>query len=54
MVQAIIITLIYLLAIFIVQNFKKKFLQQIQSYADASFLGPKLFICLKQHLKKNY
>ena len=54
MVQAIIITLIYLLAIFIVQNLKKKFLQQIQSYVDASFLGPKLFICLKQNFKKNY
>ena len=34
------ITLIYLLAPFIVQNLKKLF-QQIQSYEDAQFLGPK-------------
>ena len=40
LVQTIIITFIYLLALFIVQNFKK-FLQQIQSYEDAQFLGPK-------------
>ena len=40
LVQTIIITLIYLLALFIVQNLKK-FLQQIQSYEDAPFLGPK-------------
>ena len=33
--------LIYLLARFIVQNFKKKSFQQIQSYEDAEFLGPK-------------
>ena len=33
------ITLIYLLAPFIVQNFKKFFLR-IQSYEDAQFLGP--------------
>ena len=32
--------LIYLLALLIVQNFKK-LLQQIQSYKDAQFLGPK-------------
>ena len=32
--------LIYLLAPFIVQNFKK-FLQQIQSYEDVQLLGPK-------------
>ena len=43
LVQSIIITLIYLLALFSVQNFKKKFLQQIQSYADVPFLGPKCF-----------
>ena len=35
--QTIIITFIYLLALFIVQNLKK-FLQQIQSYEDAPFL----------------
>ena len=34
------IILIYLLAPFIVQNFKK-FFQQIQSYEDAQILGPK-------------
>ena len=40
LVQTIIITFIYLLALFTVQNLKK-FLQQIQSYEDAPFLGPK-------------
>ena len=40
LVQAIVITFIYLLALFIVQNLKK-FLQRIQSYEDAQFLGPK-------------
>ena len=35
-----IITFIYLLALFIVQNLKK-FLQQIQSYEDVPFLDPK-------------
>ena len=44
LVQTIIITFIYLLALFIVQNFKK-FLQWIQSYEDAPFLGPKWSIC---------
>ena len=44
LVQTIIITFIYLLALFIVQNFKH-FLLQIQSYEDASFLGPKCSIC---------
>ena len=39
-VQTIIITLIYLLALFIVQNLKK-FFQPIQSYEDAQFLRPK-------------
>ena len=39
-VQTIITTFIYLLALFIVQNLKK-FLQRIQSYEDAQFLGPK-------------
>ena len=47
LVQTIIITFIYLLALFIVQNLKK-FLQQIQSYEDVPFLGPKWFICPKQ------
>ena len=41
LVQTIIITFISLLALFIGQNLKKKFLQQIQSYEDAPFLGPK-------------
>ena len=36
--QTIIITVIYLLALFIVQNLKK-FLQQIQSYEDVPFLS---------------
>ena len=40
LVQTIIITFIYLLALFIVQNLTK-FLQRIQSYEDAQFLGPK-------------
>ena len=40
LVQTIAITFIYLLALFIVQNFKK-FLLWIQSYEDAQFLGPK-------------
>ena len=47
LLQTIIITLIYLLALFIVQNLKK-FLQRIQSYEDAPFLGPKWSICPKQ------
>ena len=47
LVQTIIITFIYLLALFIVQNLKK-FLQQIQSYEDVPFLGPKWSICPKQ------
>ena len=40
LVQTIIITFIYLLALFIVQNLKK-FLQRIQSYENVQFLGPK-------------
>ena len=40
-------TLLWLLALFTVQNLKK-FLQRIQSYEDAPFLGPKWFICPKQ------
>ena len=47
LVQTIIITFIYLLALFIVQNLKK-FLLQIQSYEDAPFWGPKWSICSKQ------
>ena len=46
-VQTIIITFIYLLALFIVQNFKK-FSQWLQSYEDAPFLDPKWSICPKQ------
>ena len=45
--QSITITFIYLLAFFIVENLKK-FLQQIQSYKDVPFLGPKWSICSKQ------
>ena len=46
LVQTIIITFIYLLALFIVQNLKA-FLQQIQSYVDVPFLGPKYtVICI--------
>ena len=47
LVETIAITLIYLLALFIVQNLKK-FLQRIQSYEDVPFLGPKWSICPKQ------
>ena len=50
LVQTIIITFIYLLAIFIVQNFKK-FLQRIHSYDDAPFSGPKWSICPKFFLE---
>ena len=44
LVQTIIITFIYLLALFIVQNVKK-FLQPIQSYGDVPFLCPQWSIC---------
>ena len=47
LVQTIIITYIYLLAIFTVQNLKKN-LQQIQSCEAVSFLGPTWSICPKQ------
>ena len=47
LVQTIIVTFIYLLALFIMQNLKK-FLQRIQSYEDVPFLGPKWSICPKQ------
>ena len=43
LVQTIIITFIYLLALFTVQNLKK-FLQQIQIYENMPFLGPKCSI----------
>ena len=47
LVQAIIITFIYLLTLFTVQNLKKS-LEQIQSYEDAPFFAPKWSICPKQ------
>ena len=54
LVQTIIITFIYLLALFTVQNLKK-FLQLIQSHEDAPFLGQKWSICAKQNfLSENY
>ena len=53
LVQTIIITFIYLLAVFIVQNFEK-FLLQIQSYEDAPFLGPKWSNCPKHFFGGNY
>ena len=46
LVQTIITTFIYLMALFIVQNFK--FLQWIQSYEGAPFLGPNWSICPKE------
>ena len=49
LVQTIIITFIYLLALFIVQNFKK-FFQRIQSYEDAQFLGPKWSISPNENI----
>ena len=51
LIQTIIITFIYLLALFIVQNFKK-ILQWIQSYEDAPFLGTKWFIYSNFFLEK--
>ena len=47
LVQIIIISFIYLLALFIVQNLII-FLQRTQSYEDAPFLGPNWFIWPKQ------
>ena len=44
LVQPIILTFIYLLALFNEQNLNK-FLKRIQSYEDAPFLGPKWSIC---------
>ena len=48
LVQTIVNTFIYLLALFIVQNLKR-FLQRIQSYHNAPFLGPKWSICPTQN-----
>ena len=45
------IILIYLLALFIVQNLKK-LLQWIQSYEDAHFLGPKLPISANENFSR--
>ena len=47
LVQTIVITFIYLLALFIVQNLKK-ILQWIQNYDDAAFFDLKWSICFKQ------
>ena len=47
LVQTIITTFIYLMALFIVQNFNK-FLQRIQSYEGTPFLGPNWSICPKE------
>ena len=41
----------YLLAPFILQNFKK-FLEPIQSYEDAPFLDPKWSICPEQKFSR--
>ena len=49
LVQTIIITFIYLLALLTVQNLTE-FLQQIQSYEDVPFLGSKWSICPKQKI----
>ena len=43
----------FTLATFIRQNFKKKFLEPIQSYEDVLFLGPKCSTC-PLVLKKNF
>ena len=48
LVQTIIITFIYIFFFFIVQNLKI-FLQRIQNYKDASFLGPKWSIWPKKN-----
>ena len=48
LVQTIVITFIYLLALFIVQN-SKKISYRIQSYDDAPFLVSKWSICPKQN-----
>ena len=48
LVQTIFFTFIYLLALFIGQNFKK-ILKPIQSYEDVQFLGPKWNISSNQN-----
>ena len=53
LVKTVIITFIYLLTIFIMQNLKK-FLQRIQSYEDAPFLDPKWSICAKHFFFHSY
>ena len=53
LVQTIIITFIYLLALFIVQNLKK-FLQWIQSHEDVPFLGQNGPFALSKCFFENY
>ena len=53
-VKAISITFIYLLALFIEHNLKKKILERTQIYEDAAFLGLKWSICPKQEFLKHY
>ena len=53
LVQTIIITFNYLLALFIVQNLKK-FLQQIQSYEDVPFLGQMVHLLSQKSFSENY
>ena len=52
LVKTIVITFIYLLALFIVQNLK--FFQRIQNYDDTPLLGPNWSICLKFFLENYY
>ena len=51
LVQFIIIAFIYLLALFTGQNLQK-FLQRIQNYEDAPFLGKKWSICITKFFWK--
>ena len=51
-VPTTVITFIYLLALFIVQNLK--FFQRIQNYDDTPFLGPNWSICPKLFLESYY
>ena len=53
LVQTIVITFIYLLAPFIVQNLKK-FWHWIQNYDDAPFLGPKWSFASNNFFLENY
>ena len=53
LVQTIIITFIYLLALFTVQN-SKKFLPQIQSYEDAHFLTQNVPFAPNTFFLENY